>query len=213
MFINLRIVFAMLLFVPLTSGAKTVIVTHAETGFDHQRVAGLSTRTLLNSPSFNRKIILSSGGTLTFPKDALNLQYRSSDDGRFLLDFDEVDFTLAGGYFGACLHNSVLNIIGHASADTTVTFKMNAIYLVGPLDVPPGETVTTLSHLEEKYGQELLVSMIKENGDRLAQELVAGRPKTMGFKSRTDFILRILIHGKYIGSIGNGSMTINLKFE
>lgn len=189
-----------------SGNAKTLIVTHPQAFFDTGRVAGSATRELLQDPSFNRKIVLytsSGNGEFTFSPVQLKFETRVSYVGEFNLDFNDSDFTFAGGFWSACLSKTLQDfskIILRGSNDLIIRFKMDAIYMHSrPAPVTMSQFFTT----KQSIGKAM------ENGILDIPDFVSMQPERRSVTPK----VRVFKDGQLQQRWGTGSRTITFIFE
>jgi hypothetical protein len=178
--------------------AKTLVVTHPETGFDDKNQAGPRTQELLASREFREKLVLmvyADRSHYTFDPDAPGVSFRrvTSSGGQLEEDLGDTDFVVAGGFISACLQDTVTDLIQYSHA-RAVRFDLAGVYATVPQERFPrklgGPRNLREYHLVAPREAEALFARVTER--------VYGALKRRGLGDRA---LELRVNGRTLGVV------------
>lgn len=196
------------LLLPLIGSAKTLIVTHPQTFYDHRKVAGPGTRKLFEDESFDRKIMLFSSGELTFSTQDLNFETRTSYGGEFRPDFIDTDVTFAGGFWTSCIGQTIHDFVRKHPIlpDMILRFRMDAIYMnIEPQNTMAQEVKENLTEVPYFIRNEIagLTDFVP------SRDFDGMRP----VREDNPLTVEIYIRGRLIETWGKGKTRVSYVFE
>lgn len=210
------LVFALTAF---ASHSKTLIVTHPETLFDPFRVAGSATRQLLENPAFKNKIVLYSYKTnpitkkpnsYTFSTSGLKFRSRQSENGITNLRLAGAEFYVAGGYWDACLSNTIEELINtsDSSLDIDIHVMMKAVF------TPDGE----LENPDHEKGIHRLFRSLDEvlqrDPDVFLESQVMPVARSFRFSpGKLESVVDFILDGNTLAIFGQGPRKVRIIFE
>lgn len=222
------IFFSIITLTSVTALGKTLVVTHAETLWDPLRVAGPATRELLAHPAFKSKLALYSyrtdpttlkPNTFTFSKNGLKFHSRFSEDGELKFRLAEPEVYVAGGYWEACLSNTILDLIDNSSpsAHLVIHVMMKAVFTTGDELPEPDEERGIYNEIRtlDEFFQRNPTAFLGKYVLPIGQYYMTYRMKSSPNKQPTKEYLTVdfMLDGRTVATFGHGPRKISIILE
>lgn len=202
----------MTLSAPFKVVAKTLIVTHGEVIYDDNRTTGAAIRSLLEDPSFDKKIVLISKGErniqFNFSTEGLQFEQRESSIGEIEWDDSDRNLTLVGGFFDRCFSQTVFSIVLTSKKSLNFTVPLAAVYRADNVLRPNS---SNLIQFEKEQGTDELKTILLEFLQHVNSQLKLWNDNYPKIKNRAEIVINL--RGQLVERIGSGSRRIVFNFN